>query len=94
MSEDAIAFDTSSLQEILFDDIRDLSIHNGIFRCTLYAFRVTTAGREPVWVPVLPVAIPVSAVVPAAAKAIEMVTDDGLKSAKEFVRKKLSALVH
>ena len=40
MTEDMLIYDTSNLQEVLFDDIRDLSIHNGIFRCTLYAYRV------------------------------------------------------
>jgi hypothetical protein len=92
MSDDTLVYDTSNLQEVLFDDIRDLSIHNGIFRCTLYAFRVVPPCPKPVWVPVLPLAMPVAAVVPVARKALEMVASDAVTATKDFVRDAIGLL--
>lgn len=94
MSENDYPFDTSTMTELLFEDIRDLSVHNGIFRCTLYAFRVVPPNTEPQWVPVLPLAMPVSAVGPVAGKALAKCGIDAVQGAKEFVRDQVSRLLH
>lgn len=52
-------FDTSGLQELLFEDVRDLSVHNGLLRFTTYTFRRVPGFKGPVWVPVQPMITPV-----------------------------------
>lgn len=94
MSDEVPIFDTSSLPEILFEEIRDLSVHNGIFRCTLYAFRMIAPFEEPVAVPVMNVAMPVDAVPPCAFKALDKVTSHVISNARDFVREKVTSLLN
>lgn len=85
-----LTFDTSGMTELFFDDIRDLSVHNGIFHCTLYAYRVVPPATEPQWVPVQPLAMPISAVAPVCRKALAKVGSDAVQAVKEFVSEKLA----
>lgn len=95
MQDGNAIFDTSGMQELFFEDIRDLSIHNGVFRCTLYSFRIIPGFAGPVWVPILPLAMPVPCVAPVAGKALEMVGSEAIRAAKDFMRAKLaSPLAH
>lgn len=94
MRDGDFPFDTSGMTEIIFDDIKDISIHNGIFRCTLYAFRIVPPNHEAQWVPVLPIAIPISAVGPIAGKALAKAGDGSYQACKAFVRGAALRLVH
>lgn len=85
-------FDTTGLPEVFFDDIQDLSLHAGVFRCTLYALRKLPGGSEPVMVPVLNLAMPAGSVAPVAGKALDIVGTEAIRGAKEFVRERLQAV--
>lgn len=93
MGEDAPPlFDTSGMQEMLFEDIRDLSIRGSIFRCTLYTYKWVSGFKEPCWVPVQPLAMPIAAVPMVCGKALELCGAEAIRSAREFVRDKVSLL--
>src|SRR5689334_11253520 len=95
MTDDAgFPFDTSGMTEILFDDIRNLSVYNGIFRCTLYSYRIVAGFAEPCWVPVTPLAMPVAAVGPVAQKAMQFVGAKSVQTCAEFVRDRMHSLLH
>ena len=85
-------FDTSALPEVFFDDIDNLSLISGVFRCTLYALRRLPGLSEPVMVPVLNVALPAVSVMPVAGKAVDLVAIEGVKAAKELVRSRIAVL--
>lgn len=93
MGMDDAIFDTSSLPELFFEDIRNLSVHNGMFHCCLYTFRLNPGCGTPVWMPVQPLVMPASAVGGICGKALAMVGSEAVRSAKEFVAEKLR-LVH
>jgi hypothetical protein len=56
------------------DNIDNISVINGVFRCTLYCWQTIPPETEPVRVAVAHVIMPVGSVPEAAAKALKAVT--------------------
>lgn len=57
-----------------FDDIRDFTIHEGVFRFTPYIWQTAAGEGHPEWVPLRPMTCPVKNVGPMASKAMFFAT--------------------
>lgn len=74
MNDDGELFELFATQEIFADNIENISIVNGVFRCTLFSLQIIPPARDPVKVAVVRVAMPVSSAGEAARKALAALT--------------------
>lgn len=92
--QDEPTFDTSGMSEIFFNDIRGLSVHDGIFRCTLYSYRIVSGFSEPCWVPVQPLAMSVGTAANSARKALAFVSEKSIANVRDFATDALARMAH
>lgn len=63
-----------SVPPTVFDDIRDFSIHNGVFSFTPYVWRVVPGEMQPTWQALRPMSTPLKSVAPMASRALFFTT--------------------
>lgn len=71
---DATIIEPFGVPEIFGDDIDNISIVNGVFRCCIYSLQIIPPSNEPVKVVAMRIAMPVPGAASAARKALAILT--------------------